>query len=329
MIADILGTPYDPSKEYVLHIIDRGENLDQFGQNTLVPTWDNMQGPTQKYLGGKHESKILAEVMTPEYQKRYAEDIRAYKGFGLGEFNDADQQFYAESLPPAEEIKFMARHDVRREIGANSEFTGNGLTQSREPSTQFGVVETLTLENNPSKAKGSYQMSKNTTKDALGLIDVNNLNADEKFLFSINYEMFPDKETKIYKKGNYLVVNSESWNPIKRIRVSNQCELPLKAISWIVDRFENGFLKPESQGGISDFERSLRKDFDDEIIGINAMAHCCAENMPGFNIWNASRKSYIAKSSVQQWDIPRQMLLEQGLLTRLKVLAEDIRQGKL
>lgn len=149
LIADILGTPYDPSKNYVLHIVDRGENLDLFGQNTLVPTWDNMRQPVQKHLGGKHEPEVLAEVMTPEYQREYAEHIEVYRSKDLGEFDKDDQKDYAESLAKGDQEKFVARHNVRTEIGANSEFTGNGLTQSREPSTKYGVVETLTLENNP------------------------------------------------------------------------------------------------------------------------------------------------------------------------------------
>lgn len=149
LIADILGTPYDPSKDYVLHIIDRGEKGDLFGQNTLIPTWDNMQEPTQKYLGGKHDSAVLSEVMTPEYQKQYAKHIDTFKDAGLNEFNADHQKFYAESLSSGEEKNFLARHNVRTEIGANSEFTGNGLTQSRQGSTHYGVVETLTLENNP------------------------------------------------------------------------------------------------------------------------------------------------------------------------------------
>lgn len=172
-------------------------------------------------------------------------------------------------------------------------------------------------------------MNQNTPRNPLGLIDPNNLNINEKFLFSVNYEMFPDKKTNVYKKGSHLVIHSTSWNPIKKTQASNQCELPLASLPWIVDRFENGFLKPESQGGVSDFERSLRKEFDGEIIGLNAMAHCCAENLPGFNIWNANRKSYIVKSVSQQWDIPRYMLLEQGLLSQLKSLADAYEQGKL
>jgi hypothetical protein len=133
----------------VLHIVDRGENLDLFGQNTLVPTWDNMQQPVQTYLGGKHEPEVLAEVMTPEYQREYAEHIEVCRSAGLNEFKVKDMEFYSKELSEEEKKHFEARHNVRTEIGANSEFTGNGLTQSREASTRYGVVETLTLENNP------------------------------------------------------------------------------------------------------------------------------------------------------------------------------------
>lgn len=149
LIAKVLGTSYDPKKDYVLHIVDRGEDLSGFGQNTLVPTWDNMQEPVQKYLGEKHDPNILTEVMTPEYQRQYAKDIAVYNGAGLKEFDVNNQEFYVDSLAQDDKKKFLARHNVRTEIGANSEFTGNGLTQSREGTTQYGVVETLTLENCP------------------------------------------------------------------------------------------------------------------------------------------------------------------------------------
>lgn len=148
LIADILATPYDPSKDYVLYIIDRGENLEQFGCNTIIPTWENIQAPTQKYLTGKHDPKILSEVMTPEYQPQYATDMSNYHSLNLNEFDMEDQREFASGLSSGDRERFGARHNVRTEIGANSEFTGNGLTLSREGSTTFGVVETLTLENN-------------------------------------------------------------------------------------------------------------------------------------------------------------------------------------
>jgi hypothetical protein len=172
-------------------------------------------------------------------------------------------------------------------------------------------------------------MNQKIIAQPLGLIDPSNLNVDEHYLFTVNYEMFTDKEVRGYKKGNYLVVHTVYWSKIKKAWRCDQEEFPLAALPWLVDRFENGFFKPQDQGGVSDFERSLRKEFDGELIGINAMAHCCAENLPGFNIWNANRASYISEIPPQQWDIPRNMLLEQGLLEKLKELALRYEAGTL
>lgn len=163
----------------------------------------------------------------------------------------------------------------------------------------------------------------------LGLINPEHLQADEKFLFEITYEMFPDEKVGVYTKLKHLVIHSVSWNPFADDWSSDQYEYPLSALPWIVECIENRFLKPREQGGLSDFDRSLSKEFEGELIGINAMAHCCAENLPGFNVWNANRQSYIVDIPPHEWDIPRYMLLEQGLLAKLKLLANDYEQGHL
>lgn len=163
----------------------------------------------------------------------------------------------------------------------------------------------------------------------LGLIDPNKLSTDEKFLFSMNYEMFENKKVNVFKKRDYLVVHKKYWSKIKKMWRSDQEEFPLISLPWIVDCIENRFLKPREQGGLSDFDRSLSKEFEGELIGINAMAHCCAENLPGFNVWNANRKGYVSDIPPHEWDIPRYMLLEQGLLAKLKRLANDYEQGHL
>ncbi|MBQ4889172.1 hypothetical protein J8L86_04885 [Shewanella sp. MMG014] len=154
----------------------------------------------------------------------------------------------------------------------------------------------------------------------LGLIDHNNFKNDEEVLLSLNYEMFPDKKVLLVKKGNYLVVSTDYYSKIKKVRRYTQKEYPLKALPWVVDTIENGFLKKPAEGGFSNFERSKHKEFDGETIGINVMMHCCAENLPGLNIWNGNREDYIAKISPQEWDIPLYMLKE-GLLDELKKIA--------
>jgi|GEM_PF-2203960 len=172
-------------------------------------------------------------------------------------------------------------------------------------------------------------MNQKIIAQPLGSIDPASLKIDECYLFSVNYEMFADNNVRVYKKGSYLVVHTVYWSKIKKAWRCDQEEFPLAALPWIVDRFENSFFKPQDQGGASDFERSLRKEFNGELIGINTMAHCCAENLPGFNIWNANRASYISEIPPQQWDIPRSMLLEQGLLAQLKELADKYQAGQL
>ena len=58
------------------------------------------------------------------------------------------------------------------------------------------------------------------------------------------------------------------------------------------------------------------------------MVHCCAENVPGLNIWNGNRKDYISESTPQEWDIPLYMLKD-GLLAELKAIAKKYENGTL
>ncbi|WP_282166114.1 hypothetical protein [Shewanella japonica] len=162
-------------------------------------------------------------------------------------------------------------------------------------------------------------MSQNICKP-LGLVDHNNLKSDEEVLLSLNYEMFPDDKVLLVKKGEHLVVSTDYYSKMKKVRRYAQEEYPLVALPWIVDSIENRFFKKPEDGGFSNFERSTHKEFVGEIIGINVMMHCCEENLPGLNIWNGNREDYIAKISPQEWDIPLYMLKE-GLLDELKKIA--------
>ncbi|MEW4368160.1 hypothetical protein [Aliikangiella maris] len=147
-IADLLATGYDPEKDYVMHIVDRGEDLSEFGENTFTPTWEEMGQPAISQLDKKHHEAV-PKVINSEYQKEYAQHMESYWAAELNEFNDKDKELYAGRLSDSDNEKFLARHAIRTELGANSEFTGDGMTQCRHPNNKHGVVETLTLENNP------------------------------------------------------------------------------------------------------------------------------------------------------------------------------------
>ncbi|WP_432455738.1 hypothetical protein ACRRS0_09805 [Agarivorans sp. QJM3NY_29] len=140
------GSWYDPNKDYVMHIIDRGEHLDLFGQNTVVPTWENMEGVVTNHVEG-HDKDVLLSTMNSDYQAEYADKMKGFWEVGGKEFNPKQINEYASSMPPDEADKFLARHEVRTEIGVNAEFTGNGLTaNTANGGGSFGVVETLSIE---------------------------------------------------------------------------------------------------------------------------------------------------------------------------------------
>lgn len=157
-------------------------------------------------------------------------------------------------------------------------------------------------------------------KKPLGLIDHDNLQANETILAPVTYEMFPNDTMYLIKKMQWLVTSVRYLSPLDKKWHYTQQEYPLKALPWIIDRIENGFWKSAEEGGLSNFERSVSQEFDGEIIGINVMMHCCAENVPGYNIWNNNRASYIDGDSLQEWDIPNYMLKD-SLLDELKKIA--------
>jgi hypothetical protein len=149
LIVDILATEYDPGKDYVLHIIDRGENLDQFGKTTITPTWENMKVVSSPYIRNEHKKETIESVLNPDYQSEYAKHMGEYRKVGETEFPEKSIKQFSKSFPLEEKNRFLARHNIRTSLGANAEFTGNGMTQTRESTRNYGVVEALCLDRDP------------------------------------------------------------------------------------------------------------------------------------------------------------------------------------
>jgi len=148
IIHQVLGieSNFDPKKEYVMHIVDRGENLDQFGNNTIVPTWDNLSDASVRELSA-YDGDTVRSTMNSEYQAKYAADMQKFWDAGGNDFKPNNIEKYSKGMSPSDKKLFLARHKVRTEIGANAEFTGNGLTANTAPGGgSSGVVETLSLE---------------------------------------------------------------------------------------------------------------------------------------------------------------------------------------
>ncbi|UTA46847.1 hypothetical protein L1F30_11815 [Simiduia sp. 21SJ11W-1] len=150
LIHQVLGAQsnFDPNKEYVMHIIDRGENLDQYGNNTIVPTWDNLSDASKNHLA-KADPDLIDSVMSSECQAEYATKMEEFWSSGGNQYNQREVKRFSSQMSESEKSKFLMRHSIRTEIGANTEFTGNGLTaNTASGGGNYGVVETLTMDYN-------------------------------------------------------------------------------------------------------------------------------------------------------------------------------------
>lgn len=154
-------------------------------------------------------------------------------------------------------------------------------------------------------------------KKPLGIIDPNKLQYDEEFLLDIPYEMFEDKEIKLFKKNNHLVFLCDFYGIFSKERRQTQEEFPLKALPWFIDTIEEQFwnYKPNPTERPGDVSISIV--IDGETIGINPMRHCCAENLPGYSFWNKNRLDHISNIAPQEREIPKYML-KNGLLDEFK-----------
>lgn len=154
-------------------------------------------------------------------------------------------------------------------------------------------------------------------KVPLGIIDPNNLKKDERFLLDITYEMFPDKEVKLFLKEECLVFWCDYYCIFEKARAQTQEEFPLESLPWFVRVIEERFWRYKVRSTDRPGDVSESVIINGETIGINPVRHCCAENLPGYSFWNKSRKSYISNVTPQQRSIPKYML-ENGLLDDLK-----------
>ncbi len=166
-------------------------------------------------------------------------------------------------------------------------------------------------------------MSTSETINNLGMIDPDKIKPGEIFLLDLNYKMWPDDTCKLFKKDNHLVVWKEFFNPFDKVKSISQKEFPLASLPWFIDTIEDKFWRHKPDLNMQPGDVSEKATIDDEEIGINPSRNCCAENLFGYSFWNASRKSYLSKTGIHDWQIPRYML-EEGLLDELKKISTNL-----
>ncbi|MPW29329.1 hypothetical protein F9L16_10000 [Agarivorans sp. B2Z047] len=145
------------------------------------------------------------------------------------------------------------------------------------------------------------------------ILKIDDLPKQAKILFSVDYPMFEGDINNIILLDEYVIIWTEYTSKLTGKRKVSQLEFPKDAIQWFVNTIENNYWGNDGDKSSTSEEVVI----NNESIGVSSMAHCCAENLPGYNFWNRSRKDHVSNLPPQEWDIPRYMLKE-GLLEKLR-----------
>ena len=161
ILAGLFGIEdFDPNGKYSIVIIDMDKMPSSAERESFIPTYENMAK-----FGSRELSEELSNLgvdmdslMSIETTKKYESFISAYKEVGGNLYDGQAVRRFSEKtiLNPDEQRLMVARNLVEVEFGANSTFSGNGLTRVTPDSRyaesigqEYGVIETFTFERDP------------------------------------------------------------------------------------------------------------------------------------------------------------------------------------
>lgn len=161
VIADVFGTNYNPDEDYVLYIVDLGEDFEANGSDVFVPTFKNMQKKLKTEFAGDLTPELIDQVMTDEYSVEFREHWkdfnaslkRAGKHWSNSFDVDEARAFAGKNLTGKDAEAFVTRQKILSEIGAWEVFTGNGLTEMKSQPGKAGALETLDIQHSPESVK--------------------------------------------------------------------------------------------------------------------------------------------------------------------------------
>lgn len=161
LLACIFGIEnYSADNEFSLVVIDTHNLPPQAERQSFVPTFENMTAFcnsefTDEEIGSLRDTSA---VLNDECAEEYADFMASYKATGQSE-HDADAVKRHLKITGADKKvteRMVLRHKVQSECGANTIFSGNGLTKvnhknryAEDVPQQFGVAETFTFERDP------------------------------------------------------------------------------------------------------------------------------------------------------------------------------------
>lgn len=161
LLACIFGIKsYSSVQEFSLVIIDTHNLPHQAERQSFVPTFVNMTAFCNDELAPEELGNFqdVSAVMNDKCTEEYTAFMLDYKASGQSE-HDTDAVRKHLKITRADKAtteKIVLRHKIQSECGANSLFSGNGLTKvnhknrfAADVPQEFGVVETFTFERDP------------------------------------------------------------------------------------------------------------------------------------------------------------------------------------
>lgn len=160
LIAALFGTQYDPSKKYVMYVMDMGENYAIDGPDVFVPTFANMKTKLKTEFAGDIPPDHIDTIMTPEYAEEFKGHWAEFgawaerEGYSTWDPETSKQFAASDYFKNETEAKlFSSRSQVLNEIGAWDIFTGNGTTENLTGMGKRGALEVLTIQHDPASVK--------------------------------------------------------------------------------------------------------------------------------------------------------------------------------
>jgi hypothetical protein len=172
LVTNILGfdKKWTENRNFEMYIIDsfQGHTLSESADYSMIPSFENLGNFAKKELAEEAENgfvphlvnEVLSKEYTPEYEKHCQGLERQFDG---GLFSRLRVKSFSGTLPQRESSKFLTRHLILTELGANVNFTGEGFTRPHTPDalgSATGVLEVFTFQKNPKRLDELLEVGK-------------------------------------------------------------------------------------------------------------------------------------------------------------------------
>lgn len=144
-------------------------------------------------------------------------------------------------------------------------------------------------------------MTKNINQN--GLIDRTNLAPSFTYVGRLPDALSDENReyiNDIFVSKNLFIVRFQRALSDGRVTGRSQFEMPIEALSWVVDSIEKMFERKPSESGLSKDVQHLDKQFDGEHIELRYGVSVAGEGIGGYTLTNFNRDCYILPGEASQ-----------------------------